>query len=252
MEHAAWIIIRGNWRDRGKKKSLFDGLAAVEILLQRLCCHPVKRVGRNCKILFSYKPTAKSWCLQWAELFGSTQTLDYLGKSPTLFTTETQRQMEHSRLVNTHTSATVDADEVIDQTARQNRSWPSETPIQVTLDFTQTQTEVLNQSLPPNRGKTCRPQTKFQIRMCQGLPACECDVFWLQLLGNKCFMGKPSLWSIFNVSLIATLQIDVFHYSSSVQLAATAKTLVPLTWLPYVFSALLVKRFCQNVMLFFF
>lgn len=70
--------------------------------------------------------------------------------------------------------------------------------------------------------------------MCRGLPTCECDVFWLQLLGNECFMGKPSLWSIFNVSLIATLQIDVFHYSSSVQLAATAKALVALTWLPHV------------------
>lgn len=46
---------------------------------------------------------------------------------------------------------------------------------------------------------------KSQIKMCRTRQTCEYTVFRLQLLGNKCFGGKPSLRGIFNVSLIATL-----------------------------------------------
>lgn len=70
--------------------------------------------------------------------------------------------------------------------------------------------------------------------MCCGLPTCEYNAFWLQLLGNKCFRGKPSLWSIFNVSLIATLLIDIFQYSSSTLSPISVKAFVHLTWFLHI------------------
>lgn len=50
-----------------------------------------------------------------------------------------------------------------------------------------------------------KKREKSQIKMCRTRQTCEYTVFRLQLLGNKCFGGKPSLRGIFNVSLIATL-----------------------------------------------
>lgn len=53
--------------------------------------------------------------------------------------------------------------------------------------------------------KKKKKREKSQIKMCRTRQTCEYTVFRLQLLGNKCFGGKPSLRGIFNVSLIATL-----------------------------------------------
>lgn len=88
--------------------------------------------------------------------------------------------------------------------------------------------------------------------MCCGLPTCEYNAFWLQLLGNKCFRGKPSLWSIFNVSLIATLLIDVFQYSSSTLLPISVKAFVHLTWFLHMVWMFSIKACEMPFILFFY